>query len=139
MPYAIAAGVIAAVGVGVSAYESNRARQDQKHANDVAMRQDQIKTQNSTAQMLQQNRITASQVFANSANNGTGGSSGSVGTAASINTQGAVQLNFMNSLNTLNQQRIMDLQNAEGHMADAGYAQKGASFASSVVGGMGGG
>lgn len=117
MPYGWAAAAAVAIGTAVQTVTSNEARQQQKHANDLAQRSDAVKSQNAMAQMLQQNRVNAAQVFAISSNNGTGTSSGTQGAEASLGTQGAVQLNYMNTVNDLNQQRMASIQKAEGYDA----------------------
>lgn len=137
MPFGWAAAAAIAIGTAVSVVTSNEARQEQKHANDLAARADAVKAQNATAQMLQQNRINAAQVFAQGANAGVGTSSGVMGATSALGTQGAVQLNFMNTVNDLNQQRLAAIQKAENYNAYGQYGNTLSSLGKSYFAGGG--
>lgn len=138
MPFGWAAAAAIAIGTAVTMVTSNEARQEQKHATDLAQRADSVKAQNATAQMLQQNRINAAQVFALSSNAGTGGSSGTQGNLSALGTQGAVQLNFMNTVNDLNQQRLQAIQKADNYNAYGSYGSALAGAGKSYFGAGGG-
>lgn len=138
MAVAAVVGAVAVAGTAYSVHEQRQARKEQRQANARAARIEAVRGQRERARALQANRIASADVFAASANAGVAGSSGVQGSLASFGTQAAVNFNFAEQVDTLNQERMRFLDRADAASTRAGYGSQVAGLATSLYGLRGG-
>lgn len=133
--FVAAAAVTAVVATGVSLYEQNAARTDQKKANRKAARIEAVTGARNRAKALAENRVTQAQIFALAGNTGTQGSSGVQGGLSALGTEGASNLAFANQVDTLNAQRLKAAGRADSASNVASLAGQVGSIGFNIAGG----
>lgn len=128
----VAAAVVGAGALGYSAYQSSKARKEQKRANARAERLDQIRSQRERAEALRSNRIQAAEITAMGAAANLQGSTAVQGSLAALFSNEASNLNFANVADELNRQRMQYLSRADSYAGRASLGEVVAGIAASV-------
>lgn len=125
-------GVVTAVLVVASIYESEQTRKAQNKANRQEKRRAAAENLRERKQAYRQMIIQQSQMQAAATNLGAAGSSGLAGGMASLGTQTASNVGFQFQLDALNNKRLNALNSAANHQAMASNYGAAASFTMSA-------
>lgn len=99
-----AAVAVAAVATGGSMYYQKKAAKEQKKMNDFQRRQANLSAARQRRDTVRANRISLAEAERNANAQGVSRSSGAIGGQDSIRSQGASNLSFLDTMNTLSDQ-----------------------------------
>lgn len=125
----VTATIIAVGAVGASAVTSNKARKEQKRANQAQERVRQAQSARQNLAAVREQKVAQSQIIQAGATQGTSDSSKIGGAYGSLGSVTAGNIGFANSIDSLQQEIYSRMQAANRYQAQAGYYGQAANLA----------
>lgn len=119
----------AVVGTTASIYSSVKARKEQKKANRAQERIRQTQSARERLAQVRESRIAQAQVLQSGATQGTGDSSTTQGAYSAIGSTAAGNIQFINQMDSLQQEVFRRMEKANLYTAQAGYYSGAANLA----------
>lgn len=132
----ITAAWIAAGALSTVAYETNRARSDEKKARKVAQKGAKLQAGRAAVEQVRQGQIARASILAQGENQGAGSSTAIAGAVGAAQSQTGGNLSFAQQIFSLQASQNRLLESAAGHLGRASDFQAIASIASSFAGGV---